>query len=699
MSRLRRNPALVGLLGLLVLLAAGVAAVLWYVGLEQQRDLRDWQIRLGLIADTRTDAVEHWVSGQFEPLQELANNASLQLYLTQLVVQPPAQRKNVEPAQRSYLRNLIIASAERHGYAEGTKPSAAVGANVAMRDDAGLALLNAQGRIVVATPGMPTVDAGYRKALGEVVRTRSRHIRDIHLNAAGHPVMGFMVPVYAVQGAKSDSRPRVIGVLLGIKNVRHSGLFRLLARQGLLSDQDQTFLVRRADDSVVYLSPLADGTQPTRRRLPLDTTDLAGAFALRHPGAFGQRTNYQGTRVLVTSRAVQGTSWVLVQEAGAAQALKEARTHRRFLLTALLLALFLVAATLVAAWRHGTSVRAMELADALGAKTRALENQGRLLHAVTDNIEDFIFITDPAQRFILANESLAAAAGLSVDDFAGKTMASVLGPAAAERLGEFMNQALSDGHPAMVTRTLDIGTQSGVYHCAFLPLVDVGDAGRGVLCVLHDITTIQRAQRKHADLLRQLVGVLMRVVDMHDPYSANHSSHTAEVALAIGRTMALGHGELETLDLAANLANLGKIFVPRAVLTKTEALTDEEQALLRCHVSRSLDILSDLEFDGPVLETIAQMQEHCDGSGHPRGLKGEEILLTARILAVANAFVALVSPRAYRDAVSIERALDQLLAESHDHYDRRVVAALFHVAENRADWSQWHSSATDASGE
>ncbi|MGD8672785.1 MAG: HD domain-containing phosphohydrolase, partial [Thiogranum sp.] len=86
-----------------------------------------------------------------------------------------------------------------------------------------------------------------------------------------------------------------------------------------------------------------------------------------------------------------------------------------------------------------------------------------------------------------------------------------------------------------------------------------------------------------------------------------------------------------------------------------------------------------------------QKQEHLDGSGYPNGLKGDEILLTARILAVSNAFVALVSPRAYRSAVSIEEALERLLRDSDSKYDRHVVAALFHVAENRRNWSDWLS--------
>jgi len=184
----------------------------------------------------------------------------------------------------------------------------------------------------------------------------------------------------------------------------------------------------------------------------------------------------------------------------------------------------------------------------------------------------------------------------------------------------------------------------------------------------------------------------MHVVDLHDPNSANHSSRLVEVANAIGAELDLRPEDSRTLDLAASLANLGKIFVPREVLTKTSPLTEAEQALLQRHVQFGTEMLADLEFEGPVVDTIAQKQEHLDGSGYPNGLKGDEILMTARILAVSNAFVALVSPRAYRSAVSIEEALERLLRDSASNkYDRHVVAALFHVAENRRDWSDWLS--------
>jgi HD-GYP domain-containing protein (c-di-GMP phosphodiesterase class II) len=129
------------------------------------------------------------------------------------------------------------------------------------------------------------------------------------------------------------------------------------------------------------------------------------------------------------------------------------------------------------------------------------------------------------------------------------------------------------------------------------------------------------------------------------------------------------------------------------VLTKTTPLSGAEQELVQRHVQFGAELLEELEFEGPVLDTIRQKQEHLDGSGYPHHLSGTQILLTARILAVANAFVALVSPRAYRDGLSAAAALERLLKDAGSKYDRHVVAALFHVAENCNDWSAWENEA------
>ncbi|HEX6120651.1 MAG TPA: HD domain-containing phosphohydrolase, partial [Dongiaceae bacterium] len=151
---------------------------------------------------------------------------------------------------------------------------------------------------------------------------------------------------------------------------------------------------------------------------------------------------------------------------------------------------------------------------------------------------------------------------------------------------------------------------------------------------------------------------------------------------------------IETAEIAANLLNLGKIMIPPEVLAKTGDLTEEERRLLRNSVQVSADIIQDIEFDGPVVDTLRQAQERWDGSGQPRGLKGEDILITARIIGVANALVGMISDRAFRQGMPLDAAIEFLFKEAGHAYDRRVVAALVNYLDNRDGRAQLAESTT-----
>jgi HD-GYP domain-containing protein (c-di-GMP phosphodiesterase class II) len=491
-----------------------------------------------------------------------------------------------------------------------------------------------------------------------------------------------------VLGAQSEDVHS--GVILAVLNAEKQ-LYPLLHSGVPLTTGDESLLVQRDGNQVVYLSPTRDGGVPTRKSLPLDRSELAAAAAVARPGTFGQFRNYAGAEVLATSRPLRSVPWVLLQQVNARLALQESNRHRRFLITAFSLLLFFIAATLVAAWRHGSSVRALHDADALRAKTLELQKQTELLHAVTDNAEAYVVLLDDQQRVLFANARLGSATATEPQELVGNTLAAVIGPASVEPLADAMEQLHREAVAQHCTCQMVIGSEEKTLQCSMVPVDRVGERFNATLLVLQDITELQRAQRKHANLLRKLVATLMHVVDLHDPHSAHHSERMVEVANAIARELRLNQTDRATLDMAANLANLGKIFVPREVLTKTEPLTEAEQELVQRHVQFGVELLEELEFEGPVLDTIKQKQEHLDGGGYPYKLSGEQILLTARILAVANAFVALVSPRAYRGGMTLQAALDRLLKEAGSKYDRHVVAALFHVAENRSDWSEWEN--------
>ena len=162
--------------------------------------------------------------------------------------------------------------------------------------------------------------------------------------------------------------------------------------------------------------------------------------------------------------------------------------------------------------------------------------------------------------------------------------------------------------------------------------------------------------------------------------------------------MALPAADVATARIAAALMNVGKILVPTPVLTKTEKLSEAEMRLVRESIQTSADLLEGVDFDGPVAASLRQLQENWDGSGAPLGLKGEGILLPARIVAVANAFVAMTSPRSWRAGLAFDEAIAELVKQAGVKFDRRVVAALVNLLENRGARERWAHFGRPAAG-
>lgn len=166
--------------------------------------------------------------------------------------------------------------------------------------------------------------------------------------------------------------------------------------------------------------------------------------------------------------------------------------------------------------------------------------------------------------------------------------------------------------------------------------------------------------RTRVKLLGQTMEALVRVVEARDPYLAGHHGRVARLAVQVGNQLGLSVGERATLYYAANLASVGRLLVPRQVLSKKAKLSGAERRELEAHISHAIAILGDLDFDLPIVPVISQMYEREDGSGHPHGLKGTEIHRLAKVLGACDAFVAMTSERAHRRALSKDQALNSL---------------------------------------
>jgi len=672
---LRRVAATAGALGLAALL--GVLFAFQWVEGERERELRSWQVRLGIVADSRAAALAEWLESQYAALRELSENASLQLYLTDLALAGAA--RDADPPEAQYLRNLLTATAARAGFEARRGPETP--ANVERTGLAGLALADSAGRPLVATPGMPPL-AGRLKRLIDDAPKGERGLLDIHLGPDDQPAIGFLAPVFAVQGDD------LVGYVIGLRQLGPD-FYGRLDQPGETARTAETVLVRGAGAAIEYLSPLSDAP-PLKRQLARTTARLDAAELLDRPGGFGQFVDYAGREVLATSRAVAGTPWTLIRKVGRDEALGETDRRLRATVAVLLLAILGAGVAIVAFWRHGASVRASEMAERFRLAKERNETLAEFLQVVTDGQPTAIVAVDDEGTITFANRRAAALAGATPADAVRKSLSSVLGPARAKPYDEANRRALAEGRH--VTETLDGVDESGrrqVLKADHIPLP--GDARRraGALMIVDDVTELTVERERRERILRDLVRTLVAVVDRRDPYSAYHSERVAEVARAVAAEMGLSPLEVETVEIAGAVMNLGKISVPTAVLTKTGPLTDDELKLVRDSVLTSADLVENVAFEGPVAETIRQMQERWDGAGTPRGLSGEAILNTARALAVANAFVGMVSARAWRSGLDFDAAATSLMHQAGQALDRRAVAALINVLDSRGGRERW----------
>jgi len=207
-----------------------------------------------------------------------------------------------------------------------------------------------------------------------------------------------------------------------------------------------------------------------------------------------------------------------------------------------------------------------------------------------------------------------------------------------------------------------------------------------VVAVYDDVTDAKRAEealRKSYDQLRRTlmstVHALMAAVEMRDPYTAGHQHRVPELACAIAREMALDEERVIGLRVAALVHDIGKINVPAEILSRPGRLSRTEYELIQAHPRIGFNVLRGIEFPWPVAEIVYQHHEHMDGTGYPRGLSGDEIVLEARILGVADVVEAMATHRPYRSAFGVDEALAEVARHRDARYDPDVVDACLRV--------------------
>lgn len=192
-----------------------------------------------------------------------------------------------------------------------------------------------------------------------------------------------------------------------------------------------------------------------------------------------------------------------------------------------------------------------------------------------------------------------------------------------------------------------------------------------------------RMQKQLAEALSAMVEPIVLAMEMRDPYTAGHQSRVADIACAMGREMGWAEDRLQGLRIAAQVHDIGKISIPAEILTKPGKLNDAERAMINQHSETGYTILKDIPFPWPIAEIVRQHHEKMDGTGYPLGLKGDEILPEARVLAVADIVEAMTCYRPYRPGIQLDTVLEYIEKDVDGQLDPEAVRVCLDLFRNK----------------
>ena len=326
--------------------------------------------------------------------------------------------------------------------------------------------------------------------------------------------------------------------------------------------------------------------------------------------------------------------------------------------------------------------------DRVNRELRESEKKYRLL---ADNVEDVIFLLDMDLNYAYVSPSVKSLRGYEPAEVMSQPAFATITPASWELAMKTLAEAkqLEESGQGGLHRSwmleLEVRRRDGSTVWTEMRISFVRDENNqltGILGVTRDITARKKSEEAMAASFQNLrkalggtVQAIAMLVEARDPYTAGHQRRVADLSRAIAEEMGLDYDRKEGLRMAAMIHDIGKISIPAEILSKPTKLTATEFELIKTQPQTGYDILKEIEFPWPIDRIVFQHHERMDGSGYPLGVKGEEILREARILAIADIVEAIASHRPYRPALGAEAAMDEIARGRGVAYDPEAVDA------------------------
>ncbi|HEX2964570.1 MAG TPA: HD domain-containing phosphohydrolase [Syntrophorhabdaceae bacterium] len=304
--------------------------------------------------------------------------------------------------------------------------------------------------------------------------------------------------------------------------------------------------------------------------------------------------------------------------------------------------------------------------------------------SLIENSSDLIYVLDMNGRIQYASPSVERSLGYTIKELEGRDILDFIDRVdTALFLGTLENARISAGatQPPVEIRFRHV-RGSWLYHEIIGKSVP-GQSGQISFVVnardntskRNDAVELQQSLSKLKETLGAIIQAMVATVEARDPYTAGHQKRVAGLAAAIAKRMGLTKDKINALEMAGAIHDLGKISVPAEILSTPRKLTSIELNIIKTHPTTGYDILKDIDFPWPIARIVLQHHERLNGTGYPFALKGPEILMEAKIIALADVVEAISSDRPYRPALGIDVALGEIERDMGTLYDELVTKA------------------------
>lgn len=653
--------------GLGIIVVVAVAAIIWVSwGLksrEQEFEV-NLQRRLELMAATQVQLTEALFETAISQANRVINSELFKLYAAEvhlvendvslLMSGPlPGQPEFDEgvaalAAQLPMMQSLLLEFTRISGYLGGR-------------------VVNRSGTVYIATDATTTpLRIDQMGMVKQVLQSREPKFGPLQYTGLGL-VLEVFLPIFPPEASGLDQTTVAVLMLTKVVGER----INEMQTSSLLEQGERIRLVQKVAEGYEEIVPWLPGQlQSIGTPLHLDREEQL-PFAVRS-SLTGETDTYS------LGVPIAGPDWWVIVESDYEIVREALRGQQKALMSIAVLLILFFAVTFGAIWALLVRNQERKVANHFEQLAQEIEKQRQLLDRINNTISDYIVLKDLQGRYLYVNPAFADAVGRNPEDLIGLDNEAVFGYDTARRLEHSDQQVLTSGEPVTFNELVYIQSEPHHLQISKAVLKDADGKPSGIVSVIRDVTEIVEVQKRQEQATAKTLEALVRAIELTDPYLAGHSRLMGSLGAEVAKALNASDLDIATVKTAANLSQVGKLFVDRELLFKTEALTAEEKQEMEQHTEHAAKILQDIDFGLPVFAAVYQMNESLDGKGYPKGLKGDEIDLPARVLAVVNSFCAMVVPRAYRGARSIDETLT-IIEAGDGVYDQRVVAVLREV--------------------